>query len=201
MPLYTATLIATAGGQDFRNVLGVQHNLANAENYIGATIRTAWQTRILPHVHQDYVFQGVDVVQENVDTAGAFTPRTGTGMGVQNGERAPLWVCASVRLQTGVRGRQGQGRTGIGPLAETYVAGDGLAATQSGPFAAAVTGFFQDIQTAMSPENGGLAVLSRYKGVDAAGKPIKRPAVIGTLVTSVSVNPFLGSRLTRHPGR
>lgn len=201
MALYTATVIATAGGQDVRNVFGCVTDGEDFEAFIGAAVRTAWQTRMLPHIHQDYVMSGVDVVKENAEVAGVFTPRTGGGVGVQNGERAPLWVCASVRLQTALRGRAGQGRTGIGPLSEAYVAGDGLAATQVGPFTAAVAGFLTDVNAALAPENGGLAVLSRYKGVDAAGKPIKRPAVLGTKVTSTAVNPFLGSRLTRHPGR
>ena len=135
------------------------------------------------------------------DAAGAFTPRTGGGVGVQNGERAPLWVCASVRLQTAVRGRMGQGRTGIGPLAEMHVTGDSLAATFAAPFLAAVRKFHTDLVTDLSVQGGELAVISRYKGVDAAGKPIPRPVPIGSIVTSLTVNTFLGSRLTRHPGR
>lgn len=191
--VYRATIFATALGQRINNTLHVVSTGTPAD--LGADLSAAWTTHMLPSLSDRYVFEGVELVNVETDDAGTFAPATGVATGGIGGACTTTWVCASHRLITGRRGRAGQGKFGLGPLAETITDDNVIIPTALASLQARATAFLTDINSSGVDGAGVLAVVSyRLNGQD-------RPAPLVSLVDRIVVNQTLGSRLSRHPNR
>lgn len=203
MATFRARILATAQGVPVHNVLHVSAGDA-AQQAVADDLADAWRSRMLATVHQSYVFGGVEVENIHTDEAGAYSAgTTGPTAGAAVGTPLPTFVCASVRLQTNLRGRAGAGRLGLGPLDEaaTTTAGNYLVDVSQNAIRNAVQAFIDDLASSTRDAPMTLAVVSYFKGVDAAGKPIRRATPLITPVVSIAVNGVLGTRLSRHPNR
>ena len=105
-------------------------------------------------------------------------------------------VCVSIR--TNLRGRSFRGRNYYAGISENVVDQNTVQAAALAVILAAYNGLF----TVASTLGVDWVVVSRFSGVDAAGKPIPRTTGISTLVASVAiVDPVIDSQRRRLPGR
>lgn len=203
MPVYKIRVLATAGGVACQNVLHTQSATTDA-TAVAQDFADAWRKHLVAPLASTYQFAGVEAEDIATDDAAGYSAgTTGPTVGADVNAPGPTFVCASVRLKTSRRGRAGAGRFGLGPLPETFTSGDGnyLNAGAQGTLATALTAWQADLESSGDSTFQTLMVVSYFKGVDAAGKPIRRAEPLVTLVDSLSVNAVLGTRLSRHPNR
>lgn len=192
MATYRMTVLATASGQQIRNVLHVTHGGSATKDQLAGSFRNAWQTRICPLLHTSYLLQGVECVNIDNDDAPGYAPATIAGGTDAAGQAASSFICASVRWNTARRGRSFQGRLGLGPLSTARVSTNQLDPT----WRAGAAGNLETFRTDIQSSGGAAAMLLSVVSLVSNGAP--RPVPIVEPVTSVSVNSLVGTRLSRH---
>lgn len=104
----------------------------------------------------------------------------------------------AISFRTALRGRSFRGRNYLAALAE----GDVTESTVNAAVQVDALAAYNNLLTGPIVADFEWVVVSRYSGVDAAGKPIPRAAGIATPVVSVViVDPIVDSQNRRLPGR
>lgn len=193
--LYRVAVKGTMAGQIIVNTFGwmastgVNAGTQAQAQTVADLFKTAWTQNITPKVCQDYVCTGVEV--RSVTTPGILAVSSTNTAGLQNLPALPSWVALRVKLNTADTSRRGKGRTGIaGVLQSATALGSPNAVTST-----ALTSWQQALNTLLSATttaDGAMAVIGHVLNPD---KTVA--ATQGTVVTSVTVQNALGSRLSR----
>jgi len=113
-------------------------------------------------------------------------------------ESEPNQVAISISFRTNLRGRSFRGRNYVSGLPGNGV----LQNTVEPGTVAGIVAAYNSLFTVAATNGVEWSVVSRYSGVDGAGKPIPRAAGISTTITSViAVDPTVDSQRRRSPGR
>jgi hypothetical protein len=144
--------------------------------------------------------QAVRVRNINSETAQAGESTLPSAAGSKPIDMQPAQVAALIQKRTALRGRSFRGRL--------YLAGISSASTDPGPgnllsvyrtaLQGAIDGFRADVAVAGAPTPLLLAVVSRYKGVDAQGRPIPRAVGLATTITAMPVAIALATQRDRN---
>lgn len=114
------------------------------------------------------------------------------------GESEPNSVAIAISFRTGLRGRSYRGRNYVSGLPVAQVTQNTVSSTVQ----ADIINAYGALDFQASLVGGDWVVVSRYSGVDAAGKPIPRTTGIATLVSAVVItDSTVDSQRRRLPGR
>lgn len=150
MALYRIDVQASTWGKSINNIFHVQRENDVSPDLIAAKIRTAWEARLLPVLSTAYALVGVEARELDSDSVPGYATASANAVGTVAGEQFPTFAVASVRLNTTRRGRAGQGRMGLGTLAEGQCNGPQLTGAARTAITTAVENFRLDL-AAVSP--------------------------------------------------
>lgn len=187
----------TMQGDAVQNCFGVSVtgvSSASQASNVAAVVSAAWDDNILAQQSDNY--SKSRVTAQDIDNPEYYADLSTPGTGGNPGPPLPAFVTINARLQTGLRGRAYNGRTGITGL----VIGDidtaqpaFLTNTRRAEWNGYIAGFRNDIVSSPTITGGQLVILSFVEN----GAP--RPGgAMSTVVTEVDVAQRLGTRRSRN---
>jgi hypothetical protein len=202
MSAWTVVIAGTYLGQIVNNVLGIRGAgdvpAGTQGQEVARVVNAYWRADIVPLLSSAYQLSGVTAVSMTNPEIGA--ENVTTDIGGDLGDPISGAICAPVDIQTGLRGRAFRGRTGLTGLTETGVTGNTIVQLKRDALQNGMTTFRSRLvsPTITDQEAFDLGVISRYKGVDAQGKPLLRPGgPIFTNSIAVVVRSKVGTRVSR----
>lgn len=196
-------LVQVLDGQRIENTLYVAQSTAwdaPALNQLCDIVAAWWTANMAPIVSDQVTLITVEATSLESNTAPVGANTTGTpSIGLQ-GEPVPNNCALAVSFRTALRGRSFRGRNYVAGLAEADVNRSHVDATLVLQVQDAYNAFLTAVSDA--PVGGTWVVVSRFSGVDSAGRPIPRGTGIATPVVSALVtDDVIDSQRRRLPGR
>lgn len=203
MARYSIAIVGTMAGQQVINVHGLDwDNVAAPETQAEAAAAAeaafvAWKAAFLVRLSDQYTVLGAQA--RGVGNPLILGESTGPPQaGARLETPLPSFAVAKVLIRSTEPGRAGRGRTGLSGVTENYTdltspnrlnGGGQLDLQQRADV------WFASLKGGVPPRQ--LTVVSRFKGVDPTGKPVRRPVPIASNATSVTVAAELGTRVSR----
>jgi hypothetical protein len=165
-----------------------------------ASVRAAWANRIMPQLSTSTALTTVSAKDLSSDEGDAVVLGGAIVVGSQPGEPAPAQVTALIQKITALGGKSRRGRLYLSFFREADVdGGQGiLVSAYLIDLQTAFSQFLSDVQAIGGTSDEQMVVVSRYKGVDAAGRPIPRPAGLVTPITSLLVSSSIATQRDRN---
>jgi hypothetical protein len=165
-----------------------------------ASVRAAWANRIMPRMSTSTALTTVSGRDLSTEEGDAVVVGGAIVVGTLAGEPAPAQVTALVQKITALGGKSRRGRLYLSFFRELDVdGGQGIIVAASlTALQTAMDGFLSDVQAIGGTSDEQMVVVSRYKGVDAAGKPIPRAEGLVTPITSLLVASSIATQRDRN---
>jgi hypothetical protein len=165
-----------------------------------ASVRAAWANRIMPRMSTSTALTTVSGRDLSTEEGDAVVVGGAIVVGTLAGEPAPAQVTALVQKITALGGKSRRGRMYLSFFRELDVdGGQGIIVTASlTALQTAMNQFLSDVQAIGGTSDEQMVVVSRYKGVDAAGKPIPRAEGLVTPITSLLVASSIATQRDRN---
>lgn len=192
----------------FENVaVNVFHSRPNTPNFTDipivdriASVRAAWANRIMPQlvdVAALFFVSGRELSSLEAPSSKDAGPIVS---GTKLGEPSVPQCTALIQKVTSLTGKSRRGRMYLSFLPEADVVGSTGSLTEPANVSlqTAFDQFLSDIQAIGGGQNEQMVVVSRYKGVDAAGKPIPRTTGLVTPITRLVVARSIATQRDRN---
>jgi len=165
-----------------------------------ASVRAAWVNRIMPRLANSVGI--TEVSGRNLSTAEGDAVVVGGAQvnGAQAGEISPPQVTALIQKITALGGKSRRGRLYLSGTRDLDIEGGQgiLVAAYAVALQTAFDSFLGDMQAIGGTSDEQMVVVSRYKGVDAAGKPIPRAEGLVTPITRLLVANSIATQRDRN---